>query len=138
VCRIGLRCSFLFHFPYFLTIVLIFKEYSKIGFLFNSPHCHLYFILQSSTIKSTLLLLLILVQYVLCAMFLIRKQLDKSLEGPHRMAKNIIIQTQYKSFSESHAPTLMLNHFGVEKGVSWDIRRAAFKYKVFEGFYQYP
>jgi hypothetical protein len=30
------------------------------------------------------------VLYVLCVMFIIRQQIDKSLEGPHRMEKNLI------------------------------------------------
>ncbi len=54
--------SFLFLFPYFLSIVLSLKN-KYIGSLFNSHHCHLYSILESSTIEPTLLLLLILEKY---------------------------------------------------------------------------
>ncbi len=47
-------------------------------------------------------------------MFLIWQQVDGSLEGPHSMEKNIMIQTQSKPFSGSHAPTSILDYFAVQ------------------------
>jgi hypothetical protein len=37
------------------------------------------------------------------------------------MEKNMIIQTQYKYFSESHAPTSIFSHFGLcgGRGSNW-------------------
>jgi hypothetical protein len=35
----------------------------------------------------------------------------------HRMEKNMIIQTQYKYFSESHAPTSIFSQFGAREGL---------------------
>ncbi len=102
-------CSFL------LTFYLLYWDLkSQIDSLFNSPYCHFYSILQTSTIQPTLLLLLILVQYctpvqyVLCVMFLIRQQVDKSLEGPQRMGKKYNNPNPINFFLESHTPTSVL------------------------------
>jgi hypothetical protein len=90
--------SFLFLFPYFLSIVLRFKEYNR--FLFNSCKCHFFSILQSAFIAT----FIILVQYTLYSTVCIVCYVSNlatgglSLEGPHGMKKNIIIQTQYKYF----------------------------------------
>jgi hypothetical protein len=97
-------CSFL------LTFYLLYWDLkSQIGSLFNSPYCHFYSILQTSTIQPTLLLLLILVQYctpvqyVLCVMFLIRQLVDKSLEGPQRMGKKFFSWISHTPFCVNHS-----------------------------------
>jgi hypothetical protein len=45
------------------------------------------------------------------AVFIIQQQVDSSLEGPHKKENIIIIPTQNKFFSKSHAPTSISNHF---------------------------
>ncbi len=98
--------------PFFPFYLLYRDLKSKIGFLFNSYHWHFNSIMQSSTKKPMLLLLLYLslnsslVQYELYARFLIQQQLDNSHEGAPLIRKNIIIQTQYKSFNDLMHPLL--------------------------------
>jgi hypothetical protein len=72
---------------------------------------------QSSTIKpiqliTVLILLEYTVHYVLHVVFQKQQHVDSSLEGPHRKENILIIQTQYKSFSESQAHTCISNPIG--------------------------
>ncbi len=80
---------FLFLYPTFYLLYWDLK--GKFYFLFNNYHCNFYSVKQSSTIKPTLLLLLILVQYdcTVCIVYNVSnpQQVDKSLEEPQHNGK---------------------------------------------------
>jgi hypothetical protein len=60
------------------------------------------------------------VQYVLCVI-----NISNLFKGPTEW-KKMIIQTQYKYFSESHAPTSIFSHFGSKVG-TYDEKKRRWK-----------